>query len=71
MAYNDDKKPDPHYTVQVRIIEVTPEHRVGQGTQAVIVQRQTEEMVNITVRADSEDEAIARAIAQLETARVG
>jgi hypothetical protein len=67
VAYNEGTKPVPHYTVLVRILEVTPEHSVGQGTQVRHLPRTTEEMVSVTVRADSEAEAIERAIAQLHT----
>lgn len=66
MGYNDDKKPVPHYTVQVRVIEVTPAYKSTTG--AGMVERNTDDIVNITVRADSESEAITKAIAQLETA---
>lgn len=68
MAYNEDKKPDPHYTVQVRIIEVTPAYKSTSA--AGMVERTADEVVNITVRAASQAESIARAIAQLEVAGV-
>jgi hypothetical protein len=68
MAYNDDKKPEPHYTVQVRVIEVTPEYRTGTGTQATTHQRETDEVVNMTVRGEDQSDAIGQAIALLRTA---
>jgi hypothetical protein len=70
MAYNDDKAPEPQYTVQVRVVEVIQSYTVVRSGSPVRVDRQTDDLVNITVRADSEDDAIGKAIAQLETARV-
>ena len=64
MSYNDDKKPEPHYTVHIKVVEVMPEHRTGSGVQATIHQRQTEDVLNVAVRSKGFDTAIDQAIAQ-------
>jgi hypothetical protein len=71
VAYTEDKKPEPTYTVQVRVIEVTPETRTGAGVSAVTTPRQTEDIVNVTVRGVNDTDAIDKAISQLQTAREG
>lgn len=68
MAYNENAKPEPHYTVHIKVTEVTPGYRTGSGVQAMTYDRKVEEVVILTVRADNEGEAIEKAIAQLQTA---
>jgi hypothetical protein len=69
MAYQTDKEPEPHFTVRVVITEVVPAWRTGSGPTARDYERRTDDVLNVVVRGTDQDDAITRAIGQLETAR--
>lgn len=69
MAYESKNEPVGHYTVQVKVVYVKPEHTSGMGSSIKVYPRTTEEELSVTVRAEDQDDAISKAIAQLETAR--
>lgn len=61
MSYNTPKAPEPHYTISVQIKKATPATSVSE--------RQVEDMVSVAVTGKTLPQAIAAAIAQLETAK--
>lgn len=60
----------PHYTVHVEVHRVTPAYETAgpyPKDAKVQVPRVTEDMVNLTVRATTEESALDKAITHLET----
>jgi hypothetical protein len=70
-GYEDrNKKPDPQYTVTVRVVEVIPPHQVsGGGLGVVMNDRSVDEVVNIVLRAGSVEDAMDKAVAHLTVVR--
>lgn len=54
-----------HYTVTVQVKEVTPGYIEGTGSNAVRHDRAVEDVINISVRAEDEEDAVRLAMQQL------
>jgi len=64
-----NKKPDPRYTVMVKVVEVVPPYQVGNGIGTMMHDRQTDEVVNLVLRADTVEDAMDKAVAHLTVVR--
>lgn len=66
MPYSETVKPKPTYTVVVKLLEVTPAYKISTGLVQTF-DRTSEEVLGLVVRADTEVEAIERAVGMLDT----
>lgn len=69
MALEDNLK--RHFTVLVKVVEVQPSYRTGSGVQAITHERQTDEVLMLSIRSGDFESAVNQAIGLLETAREG
>lgn len=71
LVLRSGETPPKHFTVIVRVMEVTPAYQTPTGNplSTNTVERDADEVLSLVVRADTLDEAMHQAQEHLETAR--